>query len=377
MLPRPDQILKFWLSVVILYFDGWLGWERLTTADPIIHVAGISGSVEDLILCAEASESLVFSPFVLVYQIFYADNNPKDRAIMEGASTTSSTSSVDGRTSSDYLSRGTFTTSQHQQNDGSTLLTGFAGANGFSNDVGTSFDLNEFPSLGSSVGGGNSNGLAAAMREQQQLLAQQQSMQGPSQYTSPSTTASRSTNLYMQAMTGTNGNNFSMANEDFPALGGGNSAGGGLSGMSSNNSSGALNVSSLLSNSSPFQLNSNAAENNMYNSKPGLETGTSQLEGHAGLLGGAGLGNVSAPIPVATVPSNLPAGNALGGDFGLLGLLGIIRMTDADRNALALGSDLQLLGLNLGSTEQIFGTFASPWSESNTGSKEPHFQVCT
>jgi hypothetical protein len=317
---------------------------------------------------------------------------------MEGASATSSTSSVDGRTGSDYLNRGTFS-SQHQQNDGSSLLTGFAGVNGFSNDVGTSFDLNEFPSLGSSVGG-NSNGLAAAMREQQQLLAQQQSMQGPpTQYSSPSTVrvggggvgvgvgVGGGTNLYMQAMTGTNGNNFSMANEDFPALGGGNSAGG-LSGMSHSSS---LNVSTLLSNSSPFQLNSNPqgdnssnnnttvnnSSSNMYSSKStGLETGTSQLEGHAGLLGGAGLGNVSGPIPVAMAPSNVPAGNALGGDFGLLGLLGIIRMTDADRNALALGSDLQLLGLNLGSTEQIFGTFASPWSDSNSGSKEPHYQVC-
>lgn len=288
---------------------------------------------------------------------------------MEGASTTSSTSSVDGRTGSDYLNRGAFN-GQLPQNEGTGLLTGFTGANGFGNDVGTSFDLNDFPSLGASVGG-NSNGLAAAMREQQHLMAQQQqSLQGSSNRSSSPPT-SRSSNLYMQATTGSNGNNFSMANEDFPALGG--NSGGGLSGL---HNSSALNVSSMLSNSSPFQLNANTGDNNMYNSKSGLETGTAQLEGHAGLLGGAGLGNVSAPRPVSNSVSSTAAGNALGGDFGLLGLLGIIRMTDADRNALAIGSDLQLLGLNLGSTEQIFGTFASPWSESNGGSKEPHFQVC-
>ena len=37
--------------------------------------------------------------------------------------------------------------------------------------------------------------------------------------------------------------------------------------------------------------------------------------------------------------------------FGLQGLLGVIRMTDANRNALALGMDLTTLGLNLNSNE--------------------------
>ena len=37
--------------------------------------------------------------------------------------------------------------------------------------------------------------------------------------------------------------------------------------------------------------------------------------------------------------------------FGLLGLLGVIRMTDQDLNTLALGCDLTTLGLNLNSTE--------------------------
>lgn len=33
--------------------------------------------------------------------------------------------------------------------------------------------------------------------------------------------------------------------------------------------------------------------------------------------------------------------------FGLIGLLGVIRMTDADLNTLALGTDLTTLGLDL------------------------------
>jgi CCR4-NOT transcription complex subunit 2 len=74
--------------------------------------------------------------------------------------------------------------------------------------------------------------------------------------------------------------------------------------------------------------------------------------------------------------SGSATGTALSGDFGLLGLLGVIRMTDADRNALALGSDLTMLGLNLGTSEHIYNTFASPWSESTGSTKEPHYQVC-
>ncbi|CAN0321636.1 unnamed protein product, partial [Hapterophycus canaliculatus] len=37
--------------------------------------------------------------------------------------------------------------------------------------------------------------------------------------------------------------------------------------------------------------------------------------------------------------------------YGLLGLLGVIRMTDPDLNTLALGSDLTTVGLNLDSAD--------------------------
>jgi len=49
--------------------------------------------------------------------------------------------------------------------------------------------------------------------------------------------------------------------------------------------------------------------------------------------------------------------------FGLLGLLSVIRMTDADVTTLALGTDLTTLGLNLNSPEALWKTFASPWAD--------------
>ena|ERR1043165_342936 len=41
-------------------------------------------------------------------------------------------------------------------------------------------------------------------------------------------------------------------------------------------------------------------------------------------------------------------------EFGLLGLLSVIRMTDPDLSMLALGSDLTTLGLNLNSPEYVY-----------------------
>ncbi|KAL1201965.1 putative NOT transcription complex subunit VIP2 [Cardamine amara subsp. amara] len=60
--------------------------------------------------------------------------------------------------------------------------------------------------------------------------------------------------------------------------------------------------------------------------------------------------------------------------FGLLGLRSVIKMTDPDLTALALGIDLTTLGLNLNSTENLYKTFGSPWS--NEPSKaDPEFSV--
>lgn len=63
--------------------------------------------------------------------------------------------------------------------------------------------------------------------------------------------------------------------------------------------------------------------------------------------------------------------------FGLLGLLSVIRMTDPDLNVLALGTDLTTLGLNLNSPEALYPSFASPWTDgtSLTRRYEPEYYL--
>lgn len=60
--------------------------------------------------------------------------------------------------------------------------------------------------------------------------------------------------------------------------------------------------------------------------------------------------------------------------FGLIGLLGVIRMTRPDLTTLALGTDLTTLGLNLNSRENLYKTFASPWADGPTRG-EPDFTL--
>lgn len=348
---------------------------------------------------------------------------------MEGTASTSATSSaassVDGRGGGggDYLNLGMFGGQQSGVGDLLLGTGGFGGGslgNGFGNDAGvanssnagapstsSAFDLSDFPSLGNSNNGGaaagSGNGLAAALRQQQQLLAhQQQMLQGQQS----------GAQKYRLAMSsGANGGaNFNMATEDFPALPGAPPP----AGSNTGNNGSAQSASSLLlggANAPPSssvgggfnsvsRASSGASVGGLYGNE--LESGGSQLDG--GLLGSSGLGGLgslgglqqsagnptaslsrnqasSAPAPGAVgtnsssgVGTGSAAGTALSGDYGLLGLLGVIRMTDADRNSLALGSDLTMLGLSLGSSDQIYNTFSSPWSE-NVATKEPHYQL--
>lgn len=60
--------------------------------------------------------------------------------------------------------------------------------------------------------------------------------------------------------------------------------------------------------------------------------------------------------------------------FGLLGLLSVIRMSNPDLTSLALGIDLTTLGLNLNSSENLHKTFASPWSD-EPAKGEPEFNT--
>lgn len=346
------------------------------------------------------------------------------------SATTSATSSLDGRPGgsgggSDFLNLGMF--GQPSGGVGDLLLGGtgsFGGAslgNGYSNDSApasssgsSAFDLNDFPSLGGGVGVGSggaavggsnavsssSNGLAGALRQQQQqLLAHQQMLQGGSKN-------SNTSNLYRLAMQSgaSNGQNFSVSTEDFPALPGAPVGGGGGNGSLSGPAGSSLllggngNGGSLTGTASGGFGNGPVSRTS---SGFGDLDGDNQLDG-GGLLGGAGLGGLgglgslqsgssnqgslllqqrtanaaasSAPS-LSSGPGSAAAGSALSGDFGLLGLLSVIRMTDADRNALALGTDLTMLGMNLNSGENLYSNFASPWSEA-PATKEPHYQVC-
>jgi hypothetical protein len=61
-------------------------------------------------------------------------------------------------------------------------------------------------------------------------------------------------------------------------------------------------------------------------------------------------------------------------EYGLLGLLRVIRMTEPDLNMLALGVDLTKLGLNLNSPEYLSQSFGSPWlDQPMRASSEPEY----
>mmetsp|Transcript_61 Transcript_61/g.69 ORF Transcript_61/g.69 Transcript_61/m.69 type:complete len:534 (-) Transcript_61:215-1816(-) len=114
---------------------------------------------------------------------------------------------------------------------------------------------------------------------------------------------------------------------------------------------------------------------------PALPGGLGQ-DGSTGLgLGGLGLSTSGSGNSITS-----GAGSGGGGEnsdgtvegkqaqYGLLGLLAVIRMMDADLNTLALGSDLTTLGLNLNSSRCLYSTFSSPWADGPSNS-DPQFTL--
>lgn len=98
--------------------------------------------------------------------------------------------------------------------------------------------------------------------------------------------------------------------------------------------------------------------------------GSGALRGAPGQARPMGPGVAGGPTAAAVVAAS--EGKAK--KYGLLGLLGVIRMTDPDLNTLALGSDLTTVGLNLDSAEVLYATFASPWAE-EPATPEPQFNL--
>ncbi|GMI36370.1 hypothetical protein TeGR_g6002 [Tetraparma gracilis] len=276
--------------------------------------------------------------------------------------------------------------------------------------AGSGFDLSDFPSL-SGPAPPSSAGVKAPYRAAA-------GMGGPAGSQLP------------QGPGGAQGHNFKMAKEDFPALGGGpggNPGGGGghqggqhqgggqqqqqqqqhqhqtdrpMNGHPNNNPSvgGNLHHQNQPPNQQhQFQNAQQAAPGNQQN-VPGSNINQQQFRqpgapGAFQSLGGGNQGLASPPLsglppppgpnsggakgPNAVnsrVDASMGGGAAIRGDYGLLGLLSVIRMSDPDRNTLSLGSDLTGLGLQLNSSESLYANFSSPWSGAPT-SREPHYTL--
>ena len=106
--------------------------------------------------------------------------------------------------------------------------------------------------------------------------------------------------------------------------------------------------------------------------------GRSKLDADSGaLVQGALGGQAGGPPQVGAQQVQGPKVGSMAAPadrFGLLGLLGVIRMTDPDLTTLALGTDLTTLGLHLNSPENVYKTFASPWADQPLR-PEPDFRV--
>lgn len=74
--------------------------------------------------------------------------------------------------------------------------------------------------------------------------------------------------------------------------------------------------------------------------------------------------------------SNIPA-NMVSDQFGVVGLLAFIRAAESDPNlvSLALGQDLTALGLNLNSPENLYPSFGGPWADHPCRPQDVDFHV--
>ena len=61
-------------------------------------------------------------------------------------------------------------------------------------------------------------------------------------------------------------------------------------------------------------------------------------------------------------------------DYGLMGLLKVLKSGDSNRNMLSLGVDLTSLGLSLNTRNSLHPTFTLPWSDRPVA-KEPEYSL--
>lgn len=170
---------------------------------------------------------------------------------------------------------------------------------------------------------------------------------------------------------------FVIQKEDFPALPGASSRPIANIANQSSQSSNAITIGSqpsLHSSVSAMTISSIQSDGSSAFSVVGGANGSSGV--HSSTNVPASVSNSDSIISRAAAPSGIEQSAKVSGPgkYGLLGLLDVIRMTDKDLNALALGSDLTTFGLNLNSTEFLFTSFSSPYAEQTTPT-EPQYNV--
>lgn len=188
---------------------------------------------------------------------------------------------------------------------------------------------------------------------------------------------------------------FSIQKEDFPALSGPNALvainskvdssnmiqGSSSSGFTSYVGGGNLGGSAInrdLTNQNQDPVGSNNHQSSNGLGVPGGMNRTGSIQNQQPSQGLSMAANAGLDIPVSGMggsPSTKPTESSnisKESKYGLAGLLDVIRMTDRDRNTLALGADLTTFGLNLNSNDCLYSTFTSPFTE-QSGSAEPQF----
>ncbi|CAN0049609.1 unnamed protein product, partial [Ectocarpus fasciculatus] len=159
--------------------------------------------------------------------------------------------------------------------------------------------------------------------------------------------------------------NFTIQNEDFPALPGSGPgappARQGVGGLQGHN----------MPSSGGLRGEESGGEND-----GGAQAGSRATMG--GLGGGAtGMQLQQLVNSVEGDESSNPVSRPKDMKYGLLGLLDVIKMTDRvrDLNTLALGTDLTTFGLNLSSTDSLYLTFSSPFSDAPAPPEIPYFST--
>ncbi|XP_065912774.1 CCR4-NOT transcription complex subunit 2-like [Dysidea avara] len=228
------------------------------------------------------------------------------------------------------------------------LPTGF-GSSGLPDPVGHSFDLSEFPVLGARSRPDSSSSLSSAMGIPG-ILPSRHGYGTAVQISKPVETTSE----------------FQIQNEDFPALPG--------SKPPTTKPNAEASLEAPTENKFPLPPSSN-------NVLPEARPTTISYD----LAPGANKEKLASATPIGppkgaqkrtAQPVSIPA-NMVQDQFGMMGLLTFIRAAETDPGlvALALGSDLTTLGLNLNSPESLCSTFASPWADSPCRAQDIDYPV--